>query len=152
MNLKHGRSKEPLYKVFCSMWGRCTNPELNAYVNYGGRGIKVCDRWRDYLLFAEDVGTQPGSGYSLERSNNDGDYEPSNVIWATRPQQSRNTRRNIVIDYEGRRLVLKDWAKLLGISYFTLIDRINVQGLSPREAFTRPVGRWTSNATNEETL
>lgn len=122
---------------------RCNNPNSKAYKNYGGRGISVCKSWSEsFESFIRDVGYPPGKGYSLDRINNDGDYSPGNVRWATQLEQSRNTRRNILITYKGEIKVLKDWAVTLGISHYTLVDRLHVQDLSVDEAFTKPVGRW----------
>ena len=74
------------------MRNKCTNPNHTAYKWYGARGIGVCKRWDDFAAFLEDVGEPPGPGYSLDRIENDGNYEPGNVRWATRSQQMRNRR------------------------------------------------------------
>jgi len=76
------------------MLHRCNNPNAKEYKNYGARGITVCDRWRDFPAFLADVGERPSSGLSIDRINNDGNYEPGNVRWATPKEQSNNTRRN----------------------------------------------------------
>lgn len=73
---------------------RCTNPKNTKYRNYGGRGIKVCDRWRNFKEFVKDVGMPPTSKHTLERIDNDGDYEPNNVRWATYTEQNLNQRLN----------------------------------------------------------
>lgn len=93
-NLKHGRSRSRLYYVWRAMIQRCENPNNKRYSSYGARGIKVCDRWRkDFAAFAADVGECPEPGMSIDREDNDCGYEPSNVRWATRSQQSKNRRR-----------------------------------------------------------
>jgi hypothetical protein len=95
---------------------RCTNPKSPRYKNYGGRGIKVCERWGSFTAFLEDVGPKPGRDMSLDRIDNDGDYEPNNVRWATRIEQQRNTRSNRYVTVDGERLCLAAAAERLGIS------------------------------------
>jgi len=85
---------------------RCRSPSCKAFKWYGARGIDVCERWHDFTLFLKDVGKRPAPGMSLERINNDGDYEPSNVRWATAAEQTANRRRanvgNRTRDTKGR--------------------------------------------------
>lgn len=88
------RSRTVLYKTWAGMKRRCTNPNATGYENYGGRGIRVCDEWmHSFEAFAEHLGERPGPGYSIDRINNDGNYEPGNVRWATRAEQNRNKRK-----------------------------------------------------------
>ena len=84
--------RHPLYSTWCRMRQRCNNPDNEKYPNYGGRGIRICDRWQDFRLFAADMGPKPAGRYSIERVDNDGDYEPFNCIWATPVQQAANRR------------------------------------------------------------
>lgn len=138
-NTTHGESKTALYRVWAAMLERCNKPESPSYRNYGARGIKVCKRWNSYAAFKKDVGDRPSLLHSLDRVDNDKDYRPSNVRWATRKEQARNTRRNIKIEYAGRVQTAADWAKETGISRATLLDRLQIQKLTAAEALTRPL-------------
>ena len=88
----HLLSKTPEYRAWANMWQRCTNPKAAGYENYGGRGIRVCERWRLFENFLADVGPRP-EGLTLDRINNDGNYEPGNCRWATRSEQQFKRRR-----------------------------------------------------------
>ena len=92
-HFKHGDSNSFEYKIWKGMKQRCTNPNHKKWKDYGGRGIKVCDRWLvSYENFLMDMGRKPGPEYSIDRINNNGDYEPSNCRWATDSQQMKNRR------------------------------------------------------------
>jgi hypothetical protein len=88
----HGRRYCPEYNTWAGMHSRCENPKEAGYKNYGGRGITVCERWRSFENFYADVGDRPSPKHSIDRINNDGNYEPGNVRWATRTEQNRNRR------------------------------------------------------------
>jgi len=88
----HRMTRSPEYHVFSGMVARCENKKNGRYHRYGGRGIKVCSRWRDnFEVFLADMGERPSSKHTIERLDNDGDYEPGNCVWATRKQNDRNT-------------------------------------------------------------
>lgn len=90
--IKHGYNRTPTYVSWSAMWARCTNSKLKSYKNYGGRGISVCERWKDFQNFLDDMGARP-DGKSLDRyPDNDGNYEPNNCRWATAKEQRANQR------------------------------------------------------------
>lgn len=104
---------------------RCYTPTCKSFTNYGGRGIYVCDAWRDsFETFLRDVGHRPSAKHSLDRINNDGDYEPGNVRWATCKEQRDNTRLIHRLTFNGETLPLTDWARRIGISQPVLRRRI----------------------------
>jgi hypothetical protein len=113
---KHGLSSSREYKSWTQMKQRCLNPGCERFKNYGGRGIRVCERWlRDFQRFLKDMGPRPPD-HSLHRIENDGDYTPENCKWATRKEQDRHRRSNRYVEFRGERLVMADWANRLGMS------------------------------------
>jgi len=139
--LKHGhcafgkRTKE--WRCWANMRARCNDPADAYYHNYGGRGIKVCERWMNsYPIFLEDMGYAPTLKHTLDRVNNDGNYEPGNCRWATRSEQMRNTRRSHYIEFNGETKTLVEWQDKTGINYFTILYRLK-SGWSMDRALTQ---------------
>jgi hypothetical protein len=117
--IKHGHTqhgvKSKVYTCWISMIQRCYNPNRDGYKNYGGRGIKVCERWHTFENFYNDMGDCP-EGLTLDREDNNKDYTPENCRWATNKEQSNNTRRNHRVTYKGETKTLSQWAQDLGIN------------------------------------
>jgi hypothetical protein len=121
------------YQTWADMRTRCNNPRHRSYPSYGGRGIKVCERWDDYELFLKDMGLKP-DGLTLERLDNNGNYSPENCKWATYREQSINTRRNRYFEIDGVKLPMVDYAKAVGIPASTLSSRLNQYGWDTKTA------------------
>lgn len=101
---KHNKSRTALYKLWQCMRSRCSNRNHRNYHRYGGRGIKVCDRWSDFEFFAMDMSPRPSPKHTLDRIDNDGDYDPSNCRWATHREQMLN--RSLLLDLSGKQFGL----------------------------------------------
>ena len=112
------------YQAWAAMKHRCSNPANVAWKNYGGRGIYVCERWRNsFEDFFADMGYRPDKQYDLDRINNNGNYEPGNVRWATRAQNVRNQRSNFLIEINGVSKCGAEWAEIAGRERHTIINR-----------------------------
>lgn len=118
----HGRSNCDLYHIWQYIIQRCTNPKNTGYRRYGGRGIKVCDRWLEsFENFLADVGERPSPKHSLDRIDNDKGYESGNCRWATRYQQHRNRATNRFVEVGGRRMCVADLQYLCGTNGSAII-------------------------------
>lgn len=126
------------YSSWHAMMHRCYDPKNYKFHNHGGRGITVCERWKDYLNFKEDMG-EPTEGLSLERIDNDGNYEPSNCKWATRKEQGRNKRNNRLLTYKGETKCMAEWCEIFNINFSTLDSRLRYSKWSVEKALTTPV-------------
>ena len=124
-NLRHGMKRSPEWAAWAAMKNRCINPSNQAFSNYGGRGIKVCDRWlNSFENFLADMGRRP-DGLTLERNDNNGDYEPGNCRWATYEQQANNRRSNRLLTARGETKTLAQWSKHLNIPKSSLHGSLN---------------------------
>ena len=135
----HGMSKTRTYRAWGAMKSRCNDKNNKHYDRWGGRGIKVCDRWNDFSRFHEDMGDMP-DGMSLDRIDNDGDYCPKNCRWATPKEQANNTRRNIKIKYKGDTYTISELSKKLGINRHTINSRVRY-GWGPDQLDAPPYGK-----------
>jgi hypothetical protein len=132
------RAPHPLLFTWKSLVQRCINPRSPWWPYYGGRGITVCDRWRQFFAaFCEDVGERP-LGTTLDRIDNDGPYAPGNVRWASRKEQARNRCTTRLITWQGKTRTLTEWARLAGMASATLHSRLE-RGLPLGEAMRRPI-------------
>lgn len=118
----HGMSNTSTYAIWTEMLRRCENQDCKDFSGYGGRGITVCDRWHSFEHFLFDMGERPHA-MQLERNDNSLGYSPENCRWATRREQMRNMRSNVILEYRGEKRCLCDWADLLGIPRATAQNR-----------------------------
>lgn len=135
MALRH----DPLFHVWRAMVARCTRPTHSHWKWYGARGITVCERWLIFENFKADMGERP-DGYSIERINNDGNYEPDNCVWANAHAQacSRRSNETAMMEMGGERLSAAEWARRTGIPQSTLCMRLK-RGWSHEKALTTPI-------------
>jgi hypothetical protein len=136
-NSTHGLTDTAEYTAWAHMLGRCYRPTDEHYDRYGGRGITVCERWHSFENFYADMGPKPSPLHEIDRIDNDGNYEPGNVRWATKQQQSRNRSTNRIIEFGGRKLTLIEWSEISGVNRKTISDRLDA-GWPTEKALTQP--------------
>ena len=142
-NFKHGDrrkgDKNRLYMIWKSMRERCATPSQNRYKNYGGRGIKVCSEWDDYLVFKEwALANGYNDSLTIDRIDPNGNYEPSNCRWATIKQQANNRTSNYLITIDGVTHTMTEWSDLSGIKAYTIRARLK-RGWSEYDAVYKPL-------------
>lgn len=140
---KHGCAKGRRLTKEYALWegikNRCYNTRVQSYRNYGARGITVCERWMDsFDAFLSDVGYAPSRSHSLDRIDNNGNYEPGNVKWSTPSQQARNKRTNRLVTFNGVTKCVAEWCDQLGLSRHLIYQRLE-NGWTPEKALTTPV-------------
>lgn len=140
----HGYSRHPLYQAHYDMLRRCYDSSRKDYPHYGGRGIVVCEDWKEpggkgFENFLQDSKHFTGSGGEIDRRDVNGNYCPENCKWATRKEQTRNTRFNHVIEYKGESKCLAEWSEILEIPYHMLQDRLVKLGWAVEKALTYPM-------------
>ena len=131
----HGKRE---YRSWRSMKQRCLCPADPFFHRYGGRGIKVCERWLVFENFYEDMGARP-PGHVLDRRDNNGDYTPENCRWVPQKVNQRNRSSNTLLTHEGQTLPLTTWAEKLGINPETLSTRLGKLGWPVERALTQPL-------------
>lgn len=133
LRTKHGLSRARVYRIWRCMIDRCNAGNVNGR-NYYGKGIKVCERWKiSFDNFLADMGLPP-EGTSIDRINNNGNYEPSNCRWATWAEQCSNKSTNVFIDYDGLRMTMAEWSRSLEVPYHIIMSR-NKKGIKPPMVF-----------------
>lgn len=146
----HGMTKTAAYRHWLGVISRCGNTTNKAYKDYGGRGIYVCERWRDFSLFHADMGEKP-QGMFLDRIDNDGPYSPDNCRWAT-PKQSANNRRNSrLVTLNGKTQTLTEWCDELGLPYQRIRNRVYVLRWADADALTAPLHTKVKHYESTET-
>lgn len=160
INKTHGESKSPVYKIWIGIKKRCFNKQSRRYADYGGRGVVMCNRWKDNAIaFINDIGERPSKNHSVDRINNNGNYScgkchqcvendwPSNCRWATQTEQARNTRYNAAITFNGTTKCIAEWAEITGIKKDTIYCRNNRYKWCAKCTLTAPVkiGRYNSH-------
>ena len=145
-NKKHGLRNTRLFNIWSKMRQRCNNEEDKLYRYYGGRGIRVCEEWEDFVSFYKWA---TFNGYTdnltLERLDVNGNYEPLNCAWKTMKVQCNNKRNNIKITYKGKTQTLKQWCTELEINYKLTYNRIKYRGWSVEKAFSVPATKGDKN-------
>lgn len=132
------RHSTPEYRSWSSMRNRCNNPNATGYARYGGRGIKVCRQWDSFDTFLADVGKRPAKGYTLHRKENDGHYDPGNVVWADWITQNNSRRGNHVMTVRGEQMTVANAGRRFGINYLVIHNRLQ-SGWPEEQAATLPL-------------
>lgn len=148
----HGMSQKSEFNIWQHMKDRCNNPNNDSYKYYGERGISVCERWlHSFEAFYADMGPRPSRGHSIDRIDVNGNYEPGNCRWATKQEQARNRRNNVIIGFGGRKIILKAFSDICGIS-ISRARYLLSQGYTPDEIYltikykhTKRISRNTVN-------
>lgn len=136
----HGAAKTRLYQVWCNMRRRCKDSKFPQYKDYGGRGITVCEEWRDFAPFQEWA---LSNGYTddltIERIDVNGNYEPDNCTWISKKDQANNRRSCVMYEYNGEKHNLTEWCRIYNLPYWTIRTRLDRAGWSFDKAITTPI-------------
>ena len=136
----HGMTNSDEFVIWHTMKARCYNPEATGYERYGGAGVVMCDEWREsFDAFYRDMGPRPSKEHSVDRyPDRSGNYEPKNTRWATRKQQGRNKRTNVIFTLNGISKTCIEWSEIVGIDPLTLQAR-RYRGWSDEDVLTKPL-------------
>lgn len=138
----HGMSHSPEHLAWLGMKRRCLNPKIHNFADYGGRGIQVCERWKDsFENFYADMGQRPTPKHSLDRKDVNGPYDKENCRWATKKEQSRNRRDNTRVPFRDENLTIAEWAERIGCDGQVISKRLQA-GWSIERALTTPLRPW----------
>lgn len=141
-NTKHSKSKTAEYRCWKSIKQRCHNENNPAYKNYGGRGIRVCDSWKNsFSNFLFDMGPKPNPKFDIDRIDNNLGYSPENCRWVDRKTNMKNTRNTHFVTFNGRTLSIMDWAEELNINPNTLYSRINIMKWDIEKVLSKKVNK-----------
>ena len=151
-NFKHGLSNSKEYKTWRGMRKRCYLKSMQWYHRYGGRGIRVCERWQEFKNFLEDMGEAPTIKHSLERIDNNQNYEPSNCRWATWKEQERNRCNNRKVTFNGETKTLAEWSEITGMGQTAIASRIDNLNWTIEDALTIPLERRSLPARRQITF
>ena len=146
VNFKHGMARRkkcfPEYRIWNYIKSRCCNPKCSIYYKYGGRGIKICERWlNNFEYFYKDMGSKPTSKHQIDRIDNEGDYEPNNCHWVTASENASNRRTTRFLTFNGKTQTLKEWSLETKIPCSTIQNRLKA-GLSVEETLTKEKYKW----------
>lgn len=132
------QQSQPEYWVWAAMLQRCGNEKNPGFKDYGARGIKVCESWRSYGKFIADIGPRPSAKHSIDRIDNNGNYEPSNCRWIDSKTQNRNKRSNTVLEFNGERKLLCEWAEQTGLRMSLICNRLHKLGWTVERTLKTP--------------
>lgn len=144
---KHGLTNSLEHKSWIQMRRRCLQPNDQAWDNYGGRGIRICERWNQFEYFLLDIGPRLSAQYSIERVNVNGNYEPGNCFWATKKEQANNKRSNHIIEFNGLSMTMSQWGEKTGIGFYGIKNRLKL-GWTIERTLTEPIN-FTRRITKE---
>lgn len=152
--IKHGHARKGHISLefhsWASMLSRCTNPKDANFYLYGERGIAVCARWlNSFENFLTDMGPRPSKSHTIDRyPDKNGNYEPGNCRWATKLEQGNNTRRNVLLEFAGKRQTIAQWAREIGIKAATIRDRVHRYNWPTELALSAPLN--TKQRSNQD--